>query len=369
MKATILQEDLIQKASIASRFISSQPQLPILANFLLITGNGKLEIQATNLEIGIKTSVGAKIDKKGKVTVPAKIFTEIVANLPPGKILLEEQNGKLKISSQLYTINIATQSPSNFPDFPNNLEKETFSMSQNTLHDLLNQVVFASALDESRPVLTGVLFEFGEKVTVVATDGFRLSYKEIQANIKGKQNQMLIPATALKEIGRISTKVDDNLRVALLPKEGQVVFEVGDTLLVSKTIEGDFPDYNKVIPNSWKTRFEVGKEEMLQAVRVSTTFAREASGVVKVVVKDGMIIISSESGQYGKEEGKIEAKTEGENLITAFNYRYLLDALGSIKGDTVIFESEGSSNPGVFKDKKDQTYKHLIMPIRIQDSE
>lgn len=366
MKTTVLQEDLLHGLTSVSRFVTPRAQLPILANILFSVEKGKLTLSATNLETGISLTIGAKVTKEGKTTVPAKILGELVSNISPGKVVLEETGGQLKISSSSFSAQLSTIPANDFPELPKATGKPSFSLPREMLDQLATQVAFAASSDEARPALTGILLLFkNQGLQAVATDGFRLSLKEFA--FKGRQGEgenLLLPARVIEELSRILGAVE--VEISSLKKEGQVLF-VGDGITLSgRLLEGEFPDYERVLPKDTTYQARTGKEELLRAVKAAAVFAREAASVVRVKIEDGKLRVSAESQQYGQEETVIDAKTEGGELETALNYRYLLDFLASIQGEEVSIETAGPTSPVLFQDPKDSSYRHLIMPVRIQ---
>ncbi|MBI2267900.1 MAG: DNA polymerase III subunit beta [Candidatus Blackburnbacteria bacterium] len=387
MKISVLQEDFLQKITLASRFVSSRAQIPILGNILLKAQEGKLQISATNLEIGISASIGAKVQEPGDITIPAKILSEIIGNLRPGKIELEEKKGHLEISTADFSASIAGIPAAEFPNVPSELPITTFSLTKETLSTLAKQIAFAAADTDTRPVLTGILLQFEEdRLIAVATDGFRMSYTELKTNsdlfnkeietnknkeekqINNSGKQVLLPAKVIEELEKIANYDTEKIRVAVLEKEGKLLFGSESVVLTSRVLEGQFPDYNRVIPKDWTVKVIAGKDELARAVKGAAVFARESASIIKLNIKQNQITITSESNLHGKEEVTVEAKTEGESTQIAYNYRYLLDFFNSVSKETISLETQGSTAPGVFQDTSDSTYKHIIMPVRIQNN-
>lgn len=365
MRLSILQEDLFKATNIVTRFVSSRAQLPILSNILLDTNGGKLRLVATNLEMGISLSVGAKVDEVGSLTVPAKMFLDLIANLPPGKILLEATQDKLQISAQSFSADLSGIPALEFPNVPSIVPPEQFVLPIEVLQQITAQVSFASSEDETRPQLTGVLLLVDEKLKAVATDGFRLSLKEFELKLDSTNKKFLVPAKALVELTKIIGNEAGSVKVAILEKEGQMIFGADDTVLTGRLLEGEFPDFNRIFPRTHNFEARIGKEDLFRAVKSASVFARESASVAKMTLTDGKVTVSSESAGYGKDEATLDAKTEGGEVTIAFNYRYVLEFLASVKGEEILFQTEASDKPGVFKDSKDETYTHLIMPVRL----
>ena len=372
MNLQVLQENLAKALSTSSRFTSTKAQLPVLSNIALSAKKNRLLISATNLELSISVSIGAKVTKEGELTIPARVITDLVVNLNSGSLNLSSEKEHLKISSNNFTSTISGMNSSDFPSIPYEVDKGATSFGKDTIIDSLSLVLFAASSDETRPVLTGVLliFEPG-KLTFVATDGFRLSKKQI--NIKSLKSptgikNLILPKNSLSELSRLSSESEE-IKLSLKEGESQVVFGVGDSVLSSRIIDGEFPDFEKIIPKETITKITLDKEELLRAVKLASVFARDAANVVKITVGKDTVNVSAESSQSGSQEMQVDAKVEGEtkNLKIAFNYRFLEDFLNAVKADDVQIELGGSNSPGIFTDPKDPNFLHLIMPVRIQD--
>ena len=374
MKVSILQENLTKGLNIVNRFILPRAQLPILNNVLIKTEQGRLKLSATNLETGINLWLGVKIEKEGEICVPAKNLTEYISLIPPQKIDLEVEKNLLKITSETYQANFITLSASEFPVIPTLKKKPEISLINKDLALAISQVAFAAAQDEGRPILTGILFKVKkEKLILVATDGFRLSIKEISGLKSGEesklQKDLIIPARALIEVGKMMTEggEQNNLGLTITPENNQIIFSTPEVEIISRLIEGKFPDFEKIVPQKSQIQIIIETEALLQAVRAASIFAREASNIIKFEIKGLKLEVSSNNPQMGENKITLEVKNEGEGGKIAFNSRYLLDFLNSVKSDLVSFEMTTSLNPGIFKPANDKSYLHVIMPIRIQE--
>lgn len=371
MKATVLQENLIKSLSYLTSFVSIKPQLPILANILLSAKKGKLKLSATNLEIGISHSLGAKIDEEGEITIPARTITDLISNTQPGKITLETDKSKLNLRGNNLKAEINGIGAKEFPNVPETLPKTEIILKNEDIEQINKQVSFASSIDISRPALTGILFiveSIDKNIKIVATDGFRLSHKEIPSPDKDKKEtvsqEIIIPVRTIIEAGKIYTQ--ETIGVHINKKEGQVLIGDDQTVLSSKLISGEFPNFERIIPKKYNSKLTTGREELIKGVRATSVFARESANVVKLRIKKEEIELYAESQEYGKNQITLEAKTEGEEIEIAFNYKFLLDFLSSVSGETISLETEGPTSPAMLKDIKDDFYFHLIMPIRIQ---
>lgn len=369
MKIQILQENFYQALANASHFASTRAQLPVLGNILLKATKNKLFVLSTNLEISLATSIGAQVKEAGEITVPARAITEIVANLAPGTISVTSEKEQLKIESQGSKLTVLGMNTADFPSVPEKLDqKKNFSLPKNLFQEAISQVIFASSIDETRPVLTGVLAIFKKGgLTLVATDGFRLSQKKIEIKGPEKAFQMILPKNVLLEIAKYSGNEEEGVLLSYKETEHQVSFGFTDTVLSSRLLEGEFPDFEKIIPKESNTKVNVDKDELLRVVKLASVFARDSANIVKIEIKKDNITISAESSQAGSQKTELEARVEGKELEIAFNYRFLEDFLHSLKGESVDIRFSSANAPGVFTDPQDTTLIHLIMPVRIQD--
>lgn len=367
MKLSVLQENLVKGLSIVSRLATSKTQLPVLANILLITEKGKLKLSATDLETGINFYLGAKIEKEGAITIPAKVLFEFISSLSADKVNLETKGDSLQILSGNSKAEINGIGAAEFPKIPGFSGKPTLSFAVETFKEMVDQVAFAAATDEGRPVLTGVRVAVeNNNLVLAATDGYRLSVKELKDLKAGELKKVLIiPARTLQEVSRI--KEEGRVKILLMKKGNQMIFGFEDVEVVTRLIEGEFPAFEKIIPQEKKTSLIAEREELLKAVKIAAIFARETANIVKFSILNSQFSISANGPQVGSNESVVEAKIEGEENKIAFNFRYLLDFLSSIISEEIIFEMTGPLNPGVFKSKGDPSLLHIIMPVRVQE--
>lgn len=371
MKLQILQENLSKAINTASRFTSSRSQLPILGNILLSAQKTKILICSTNLEISVSIAVGAKVEEVGEVSVPSKVVNEVVGNLPKETLELSSEKEQLQISAPNFSSSILGINSSDFPKIPNAIARDkAVPISRDVLVKSLSQVIFAASVDETRPVLTGVLFVWGKDgLNLVATDGFRLSQKKIKIEAKEILPQFVLPKMILSEISRTDQSVDSQMFLETRDKDKQVVFGIGDTILSSRLLEGEYPEFEKIIPKKSTYKVLVDKDEFLRTVKLASVFARDNANIVKIKLLKDALKITAESSSSGSQETKVDAKIEGEgslNLEVAFNYKFLEDFLHSVNGEEVEIGFSGENSPGLFTDTSDPSYLHLIMPVRLQ---
>lgn len=367
MKLKVLQENLSKALINASRFTTSKSQLPILGNVKLETKKTKLIISATNLEMSTSISFGAQVEKEGEIAIPAKIITEIISNLQPGIVLLSAEKEQLKISTSSFSSTLSGMNTSDLPLIPQKVnEKKSFLLSKEKIAEALSQVLFATSIDETRPILTGVLMIFkGKDLILVGTDGFRLSQKNISISGNIKTQNLVLPKGILGEL--IKTQAEkENILFDYRKEENQVIVSIDDTVLSTRVLEGEYPDYEKIIPKATNIKINVDKEEFLRAVKLASVFARDSANIVKMEINKDSLVISAESQSSGNQKTKIDARVEGGNLEIAFNYRFLEEFIHSIKGEEIQMAFSNSNAPGVFSDPQDKEYLHLIMPVKIQ---
>lgn len=368
MKLQVLQENLSKALAICSRFTSSKIQLPVLANILFKTQNNKLLLSATNLETSIAINVGAKVMSEGDITVPARIITEIISNLDPGQINLEVKKEILNIKTSNFESVITGLNSSDFPKIPTETRVDSFKISSNDFLNALSSILFAVSQDETRPVLTGVLIIIAKgNLAMVATDGFRLSQKKIKIQTTKDEKRFIVPKGILAELSRISESED--IVFSYKKTDNQLVIGLDDLVLSSRIIEGDFPDFERIIPKETKIRIHLDKSGFLRAVKLAGVFARDSANVVKIIVSKDLLEITAESSKSGSQKNQLEAKIEGDlqdSFTIAFNYRFVEDFLNAVKGEDVRLEFSDSNAPALFLDEKDPNFIHIIMPVRLQ---
>lgn len=373
MKVTCLQENLVRGLQIAGRAVSTRGSLPILGNVLLRTESGRLKLTATNLEVGINVWVPAKVDDDGAITVPAKLFTDFVTSLPPGpaELSLNVRTKTVHLKSGPYEANFKGMDAEEFPIIPVGPEKPTTRLSKSTLRRMIGEVAFVATTDDSRPVLTGVLTTFeGDRITMAAADPYRLSVRTAQLLAKvDVKLEVIIPARSLLEVQRIIEDTEDPVDIFITPNGSQVIFHTEEADLVSRVIEGQFPNYRQVIPSGKAaTRIIAQREDLLQATRLASLFARDSANMLRFAVDPSAqppLVISANAAEVGDNTAKVEASVDGQNTTIAFNSRFISDALGSLVAPEIALELGGPLAPGVLKIVGDDTYLHVVMPLRI----
>jgi DNA polymerase-3 subunit beta len=364
-----MQENLARGLQVVGRAVSTRTTLPVLSNVLLRTEDAGLKLTTTNLEIGITCWLPGRIESDGALTVPARLFGDIVNSLPAGERVDLESDGAigLHIRSGRFHTHIKGIEADEFPAIPSAGERPTTRVPQKVLRAALGEVTFAAASDESRPILTGVLTRFsGDRVTLAAADNYRIAVRTIDVLDPVEDRGVVVPARSYAELSRILADSDEPVDLVLAPARNQVLFHVDAIDLVTRLVDGQFPNYQQVIPTSHATRVVVDREELLKATRLSALIASSSANVVKLAVPDdaaGTVAVSA-NAEVGENEGEVEAAVEGPGTTIAFNARFLIDVLDKMSGDQVALELSGPLSPCVIRPVGDDDYVHVIMPVR-----
>lgn len=373
MKVSCLQENLAKGLSVVGRAVGTRSTLPVLSNVLLATDEGRLKLSATNLEIVITCWIGAKVAEEGQITVPARTLTDLVGAMPKDKIemSLNEETKTLHLSSARTEANVKGIDAAEFPLVPEGDDRNRLEIKAELLREMINQVAFAAATVDARPTLTGVETRIGDgQIVMAATDGFRLSLKK--AKIENGDSGLLsaiIPARALMELARIADDEVEKVFVSMPEGRNQVIFDLGNVVLVTQLIDGQFPDYGPIIPDAYNTRTILNAAEFAQACKMAEIFAREANHTTRVSVKPGdelmpgYATISAISAETGDNMAQIDASVEGDEVEIAFNVRLLNQLLGVIEAPQVVLETTKSTAPGLIRPAGDDDFLHVIMPM------
>jgi DNA polymerase III subunit beta len=368
VKLSVMQENLARGLSVVSRAVSNR-SLPVLTNVLLKTEDGGLKLTATNLEIGIIYWVAGKIETDGATSVPARLLTDLVNSLPGGEpIMLELGDGEtLHIQAGRFESNIKGIPAEDFPTVQTAGERPITRVAQKVLRQALDETAFAAASDEARPILTGVLARFeGDQLTLAAADNYRIAVKQLTVLDPVEETSVVIPARALHELARVLGDTDDPVAIVLAHSRNQLLFHLDGVDLVTRLIDGQYPNYQSVLPSSHATRAVLDREELLRAVRPAALIAHESANIVKlgVGVDGDPAITVSANAEVGDHVGRVEADVEGDGTTIAFNARFLADVLTNVDAEQFALELNGPLSPGVFKPVGDERYVHVVMPLR-----
>lgn len=360
MKLIVTQENLARALQTVGRVASGKTPLPILNNILFRTDNNRLLLAATNLELATTQRVGSKIEREGSITVPARLMTEFVLNLPKGNVELEVDGTKMHIVCGAYKSTINGMAPDEFPELPTIQEKSALTIPITDLKRAVQQTVVVASADDTRPVLTGIYCHTHEgKLYFAATDGYRLAERELIATTQ--DIQAIIPVVALNDVLRIIT--DDIAEAKFVFDENQVRILLDDVEVTSRLIDGVFPDYRALIPATSESTVTLPKDEFTRITKVASLFARDSGGSVTLKAEAaGTLSIHSVASQLGENTSQAEAKVTADGSVT-LNSRYLLEALGCVDSKEVQFRFSGTVSPCVLTGS-DAGYQHIIMPLK-----
>jgi DNA polymerase-3 subunit beta len=377
MRVTSTQADLARGLGIVGRAVAARSPLPITSNVLITSeGTDRLKLAATNLEITIACWIPATIEEEGAITVPARLLTDFVATLPnePISLTVAARSRQVRVVCARNEATIGGLDAEDFPPAPTVKDGVSVQLDPKGLRQAIAQTVFAAATDDSRPVLTGVHTQFeGKTLKLAASDGFRLSVFDLTLDdAVPEKTEIVVPARALQELSRLLGDEDQPITLRTNAAKSQVLFRLQNVEMVSQLIQGTFPNFSQLIPSSWSSRATVQVGEFLRETRTASVFARDGSGIVRLVVSPGeaatpgKVTISARAEEVGDNEGEIDAAVEGEGVKIAFNGKYLQDVLQALDGGDLHLETTGPSSQGVFKPAGTTNYVHVIMPMFVQ---
>lgn len=374
MKISCTQENLNQGLLAVSHVATKNANLPILSNLLFKIENRILTLEATNLEIGITANIRGKAEEDGEFSVDARLLANYIALLPKERIDLELNGEELKIECQKQKTKIKTQSSSDFPLIPKISKENPCIVDIKSFKQMVTEVVFAASNSESRPELSGVFMGFNSnELIMAATDSYRLAEKKIHL-IENKviEKKVIVPVKTLQEVSRIlsifreDTSLENIESMEIYLTENQIMFSYNGIDVISRLVEGQYPDYTQIIPTGFKTRARMNVAELTKSIKTSSLFTRNGIFDIKLSldVNNKEVVITSSSSQSGENISSISAEITGENESVILNYRYLLDNLQIINSDFVDIEINDGNSPCVIKSEKNDKYTYIIMPIR-----
>lgn len=374
MKLLILQDKLKEGLNVVERVSSKSLTLPILNNILISTEKNFFNLSATDLETGINWWTLTKIEKEGKITIPSYLFSNFINLLPNKKINLEVKNNTLFIECENYKTQIKGLSADEFPIIPKISKEESISIESSPLCRSLSQVTDIVLPSTTRPEISGVYFSFQKNlITIAATDSFRLGEKKIflkdNSSLK-KEYSLILPQKTAKEIVNVFGEKKGELKMYFSPNQIMFEYLMSETphpqiQLVSRLIEGEYPNYQEIIPKKHTTQLRLDRNEFLNQIKTASLFSGKINEVkIKVEPEEKKIEIFSQSPEIGEYQSSVPGKIKGEPVKISFNHRFLLDGLLNIKSSEILFELSGDSGPGVLKPVGDETYIYVVMPIK-----
>ena len=376
MRISCLQENLNPGLAIVGRAVATRTTLPITQNVLISTDDSRLKLAATNLEVAISTWVGAQVEETGSITVPARLFAELVSSLPAERIDLtvSDQPPVLDVKCARFESHINGTGAEDFPPIPSVDSGLAGKIEPEVLQTAITHVAFAAATEDSRPVLTGIKVEIaGDGFTFAGADGFRLAvYNGKLVEPLDEDVSFIIPARALVEVSRLIGTQEEPVEFTVTPSKSQALFRLHNTEVVTQLIQGTFPNYSQLIPQSYDTRVVVNLDEFLRATRTASIFARDGNGIVRIQVATGengapgKLSVVSRAEEVGENQGEIDAQVEGTEAKIAFNSKYVADVLATMESGDVALETTTASSPGVIRPVGNDQYVHVVMPMFVQ---
>ncbi len=375
MRVSVLQDQLARALSMVSRAVDSRSTLQVLGNVLLATEDARLRLAATNLEMSITTYIGAKVDRPGAITLPAKTFAELVNNLSQERVdlALDDATQTVNVRCGATNSNIKGIAASEFPLIPEGGEHDV-PVPGKIFKEMILQTAFAAAREDTRPILTGVYTLFDKDVlTLAAADGYRLAVRTARLEQRfSKPRDMVIPARSMGELARIIEDDDEPVGIKLPDDRNMVIFYTGNTVITSQLLEGKFPDFGAIIPKSYSTATVVYTDDLLRACKRAEIFARDSNYSARLMIRPpkgpgepGEVMVVGRSNERGDADAAIDASVEGEAMEVAFNIRYLIDVLNVTPEERVVLESNGPAHPGVVRPENREDYVYIVMPMQV----
>ena len=369
MKFTCTQENLQRGLSVVNHLAGKNTTLPILNNVLMKAEKGVLELSTTNLEVGIKCQVRGKIEKEGSFTVQARLLNDYVNLLPHEAIELEEKDTELHVSCQRFQTRIKGANAEDFPLISSLKSTGQCSIALVDFQEALQQTLFAVALDETRPEISGVYFDLsGTGLTLASTDSFRLAERVLKLSAAVKsETRFIVPFRTLQELNRILSESEGQQEIQVAWSENQVAFFFSGIELISRLIEGQYPDYKQIIPTNFKTEIVFSGKEALQLVKSAALFCRAGINDIqlKANASKNTLEVKAANSQLGENQAAMEAQVSGDSNDIVFNYRYVLDGLANMQSEIIRLKLIDKHNPGVFLPEGEKVgYTYIIMPIK-----
>ena len=363
MKIKVAQRELSKHINIAQKGISTRTTLQILDGILLETVKDKLKLTGTDLEISIETFLDCEVFEEGSIVVNSRIFGDIIKKLPDAPVSIEVENNNINIKCENSEFNIAGNPGEDYPDLPLVVEKDSFKLPMDIFKGIIRQTVFATTQDETRPSLTGVLAEIdNNNISFVALDGYRLALKKLPTQ-SSLDTKMIIPGRSLNELNKILEEKEDDLKISISPSH--TIFNIGNTIVYSRLLEGQFFNYKDIIRQDHKTSVIVKRKDFQNSLERASLLAKEEkANLVKLSILDNKVIIKSNS-EIGNVYEEIESQQNGEDLNIAFNSRYLLEGIKTIESEEIQLNFMGSLNPCIIQGIDDDSYTYLVLPVRL----
>jgi DNA polymerase-3 subunit beta len=377
MKVSCTQEALARGLSIVGRAVAVRSPNPITSNVLIGTDGGQIKLVATDAQsLTISCWIGGQIEEEGAITVPARLLTDFVNTLPNDKIVMSvaARSRQMRLACARNEATIGGIDADDFPPAPTVKDGVSVALKPKELRQAIAQTVFAAATDDSRPILTGVDTRFdGARLSLAASDGFRLSVFDLPLDKQvSEKTEIVIPAKALSELNRLLADEDEEITLQTDAARTRVLFRLSNVEMVAQLIQGTFPNISQLIPASSTSNARISVSDFLREARIASVFARDGSGIVRLVISPGegvtpgKVTISARAEEIGDNQGEIDAAVEGEGVKIAFNGKYLQDVLQAMDGGEISLQTSGPSSQGAFRPVGAENYVHIIMPMFVQ---
>ena len=365
MKFIVLQQDLLPVISSVARVSGVHSTLPVLENILLSAQGNKLKVAATNLEIGVIKYLPVEVIESGEITIPAKTLVELVSGLKQAKVTFEGNEAQITISCDKFKASLNGIPSAEFPVIPLS-EGDGVSFKKEIL-ELSSQILFAAAVDEGRPTLTGILTQTtGDKLDFVATDGFRLAHRQVKMEDSKVKFKSIIPRRTFEEVLRILAEENsEEVKISISENQNQIIFDFGDYVVSSRLIEGSFPAWEKIIPTKIVARAIIDKEELLKDIKLASVFAKNEGNVIVMKITPGTLQLSSSAKEIGSQENELEGEIEGSELQIAFNAKFLQDAISASSATQLSIEFSGPLSPALIKPIGQEGLQYIVMPVKL----
>lgn len=378
MRVSCMQNKLNDGIRIVSRAVPKRSPYPVLSNIYIGTDSAlkSLILSATDREIGITTWIEATIEEDGSTTLPSKLFSDLVKQSPPERIGLELNQTSQKVKYQCGSVNSTIKGihADDFPIILTESAEDCIRVPAALLKEMIEQVAFAAATDESRPALTGVMMDFmDDTITMAAADGFRLSVRSAMLEQAVPQNiQVVVPASGLNELAKVITNPDEIVEITITDTQSQILFRLSDVALFCQLIEGNFPDVARLVPTEYETRTIINTDPFRKAVRRADIFARDAAHIIRLTINGsdaehnhGIVTLSAEASELGQNVEDVIATVEGDSMEIAFNAKYLLELLKVVNSAQIALQTLNSASPGVIHPVGNEGFRHVIMPMHL----
>src|SRR6266545_6164631 len=364
VKVTCARDELTRALSLVGRAVSTRATVQVLGGILVKAGDGRVDLAATDMELSLRLALDCQVEGEGAVVVPGRLLVDLARLLPEGEVVLEQkpEHGVLEVTCGTASYRLNTYSAEDFPKLPEVETAQTFTVDRAAFLETVSRVARAASRDESRPVLTGILVRFeGGKLVMAATDSYRLSVKETE--LSGGQSselEAIVPARALTELGRVA---QDSAELQVGVQENHAVFGAGDVWLTTRRIDGQFPNYKQLIPETFEHEVRLPREEFLEVVRRASVMAQRNSPL-RLSFAEGEVTVSAQTQEVGEAKESLPVPFTGEPLEIGFNPEFLRDGLESVEADEVALQLISPLRPGLLRSEA-ESFAYLIMPIRL----